>query len=473
MNSISNIKNTIKNNEGFDIVIIVASNGNSKYWEKRLKKTKKEVLPKKTKILCIEEKWNNQEGAGQLLGTLNAFNLAEKKIKIKRALKNKKSIAIYHTAGKGKRMAPLCGAEKNNKPAIKLPRPIKIDRKNNLFSLLEAVIYSTQIFSNGREGRICVFWGDQVAIPSNNIRKNIYSPIEIFGIKRKFPSSEKNWKEDWKHYGILIKKGEEVLQREKLTWRKIKKQTTGREIIFQSTGCFSVSFIFLNNLLKEFQKELRLKNVKLDIDPCLWMPLTSNKKEFLENGGNKKYWERINSFKKKISAKEAPLISVTDLGRKTLWWDYGNLSCYYKNILKTTGISKEGNMSRKFFAIDKFFIKKKGGIKKSIVINSKVNGKIENSVILNSKINKADIKNTIIINSEIENIKGRYLVLYYLKEKNKMSPLPNEIITDIKLKENIVRMKTKISRDGKKDWEIRLPQNPFSYKKITNLINNK
>jgi len=50
--------------------------------------------------------------------------------------------------------------------------------------------------------------------------------------------------------------------------------------------------------------------------------------------------------------------------------------------------------------------------------------------------------------------------------------LPNEIITDIKFKEGSARMKTYLSRDGKEDWEIRLAQNPFSYKEITKLINN-
>ena len=31
------------------------------------------------------------------------------------------TVAIYHTAGKGTRLAPLPGAENNNKPGVKLP----------------------------------------------------------------------------------------------------------------------------------------------------------------------------------------------------------------------------------------------------------------------------------------------------------------------------------------------------------------
>lgn len=472
MDQVSNIKNTIKHDKGFDVVIIVSSNGNSKYWEARLKKTRKEILPEKTKVFCVEEKWNHREGAGQLLGTLNAFKLVNRKINIKKLLENGKHVAIYHTAGKGKRMAPLCGTEKNNKPAIKLPRPIKVDKKNNLLSLLEAVVFSTQIFAQGRKGRICVFWGDQVFVPSANIKKTIHSPVEIFGVKKKLILTKKEWEKNWQNYGLLIKKGKNVLQREKLTWENVKKEIGKKETIFQSTGCFSLNLFFLEQLLKEFQEELKSKKIKLDTDPCLWMPMTSEKRFFLSERKNKKYWERINAFKKNVFSGKTPLITVTDLGAKTTWWDYGNLFCYYVNILKNIKDSKEGKLARRFFKIDKFFTKKKGEIKKSIVVNSKIKGKIENSIVLNSKIDKANIKNTIIINSEIKNIEGNGLLLYYLKEKNEMTPLPNEVITDIKFKEAKIRMKTHISRDGKKDWETRLPQNPFSYKEITNLINN-
>ena len=38
-----------------------------------------------------------------------------------------KSMAIYHTAGKGTRLAPLPGAENNNKPGVKLPALLKVD----------------------------------------------------------------------------------------------------------------------------------------------------------------------------------------------------------------------------------------------------------------------------------------------------------------------------------------------------------
>jgi len=467
----SNILKIKQKKSGFDIVIVVSSNNNSKYWEWRLSKTKKFILPSKTKIICVEENWKNKEGAGQLLGTLNAILEANKKINIKKALFANKKIAIYHTAGKGKRMAPLTGKEKNNKPAIKLPMPIKIESKNNLISLLEAVIFSTQIFSKSRKGRICVFWGDQIIIPSRKPQIETNFPVEIFATKKEFFLTKEEWEKNWKMYGILIPQKEGVLQREKLSFEKIKELKKkkilplrkNKVILFKSFGCFSISAPLLFALIEEFSKELKERKEKLDIDPDLWTPLTSPKKDF----ENKSYWERINKFKKAFEEKEkTPLIiEGKDLGEKTIFFDFGNLQSYYENLIKITEKSSQAKLVRNLFGIEKYF---KNG---SLIINSKINGKIKNSVVLNSKIKKADIKKAVIINSEIKEIIGKNILLYYIKEKNTLKPLPNEVITDIKIKEGeIIRMKTNISRDGKEDWKIKLPQNPFSYEELEKLI---
>lgn len=468
----------IKN--GFDIIIVVSSNNNSKYWNWRLSKTRNQILPKKTKIICIEEDWKNKEGAGQLLGTLNAIKKSQNKINIKKALKNKKSIAIYHTAGKGKRMAPLCGKEKNNKPAIKLPRPVKIDGKNNLFSILEMVIFSTQIFAKSRKGRVCVFWGDQIIIPQKNINLKKDYPIEIFGIKYNIKLTEKDWEENWKRYGILIpQKKETAIHREKLSYdeikkikkeRKLKENKKGEISLLKSLGYFSLSFDFLEILLSEFKKELEEKKLKLDVEPDLWEPLTSSKEEFIKrNERGEKYFERIQKLKnnfKKLTNKEL-LIFAFDFGKKTIYWDYGNLRSYFKNIIKINQKSKEGEIARRFFKVEKYYDREKN----NLILNSKVNGEFEGCVILNSQIKNANIKNSIIINSKIKELKGKENLLYYVREKNKLWLLPEEIITDIKIKENeIVRMKTKLSRDGKEDWKIKLPDNPFSYSELEKLV---
>ena len=67
-------------------------------------------------------------GAGNGLGTLYAFQKACAKNgdDLVAAMEAGASVAIYHTAGKGTRMAPLPGAENNNKPGVKLSALVKV-----------------------------------------------------------------------------------------------------------------------------------------------------------------------------------------------------------------------------------------------------------------------------------------------------------------------------------------------------------
>ena len=75
-------------------------------------------------VLAVSEDWGGS-GAGNGLGTLYAYQkslaLAQEKYKVDltKALEAKEiSVALYHTAGKGTRMAPLPASENNNKPGV-------------------------------------------------------------------------------------------------------------------------------------------------------------------------------------------------------------------------------------------------------------------------------------------------------------------------------------------------------------------
>lgn len=75
-------------------------------------------------VLAVSEDWGGS-GAGNGLGTLYAYQksvaLAREKfqVDIGAALEAKEiSVALYHTAGKGTRMAPLPASENNNKPGV-------------------------------------------------------------------------------------------------------------------------------------------------------------------------------------------------------------------------------------------------------------------------------------------------------------------------------------------------------------------
>lgn len=112
----------------YDVTIICTTDDHqAEYWMKRLSEglcasnDPDSVFPM---VLAVSEDWG-AGGAGNGLGTLYAFQKATKLAKekynvdIAELLKEGKiSAALYHTAGKGTRMAPLPASENNNKPGV-------------------------------------------------------------------------------------------------------------------------------------------------------------------------------------------------------------------------------------------------------------------------------------------------------------------------------------------------------------------
>ena len=130
-----------------------------------------QVIKEQTHVLTVTEDWVG--GAGNALGTLYAFLKANKKMeeKFKCSLFDRldkgDSIALYHTAGKGTRLAPLTACEYNSKSRIKLIGQLMEKATSTPITLLEAILKQTSIFAPKRKGRLSVFWGDQLFIPSN------------------------------------------------------------------------------------------------------------------------------------------------------------------------------------------------------------------------------------------------------------------------------------------------------------------
>ena len=192
--------------EGFDVIIVCCSNlAAERFWQARLSETAAEVTGcASTTVLAVHEDWNGG-GAGNGLGTLYAFQKACAKAAeaghgdLLAKLKGGAAVAIYHTAGKGTRMAPLPGAENNNKPGVKLsalvkvgsgtltrpqpnpnpnprpavlqcrranphpnPNPNQVGGEQRPLTILEAVVRQTSSYARVRKGRCSVFWGDQV-----------------------------------------------------------------------------------------------------------------------------------------------------------------------------------------------------------------------------------------------------------------------------------------------------------------------
>ncbi|MFC2027792.1 hypothetical protein ACFLU3_03785, partial [Chloroflexota bacterium] len=216
--NIKDMYSAVEGNRGFDVIIIVSSSGDqARFWQRRLDATRGSVISRNTQVISVEEDWPG--GAGQLLGTLYAWQKAKTNLNLMQMLKDGRSIAMYHTAGKGTRMAPIPAAEANNKSAIKLPRLIYVNQEKTPMTVLEAVIFQTGIFATTRPGRLSVFWGDQVFVPSKLVDCSRIHHAEILDIRSEIPSDEETWRTDWQSYGLVIPTSSgEALQREKQSW---------------------------------------------------------------------------------------------------------------------------------------------------------------------------------------------------------------------------------------------------------------
>ena len=156
-------------------------------------------------VLCVHEDWNG--GAGNGLGTLYAFQKAAAKatttgVDLAAAMKDGAAVALYHTAGKGTRLAPLPGAENNNKPGVKLPALLTVNGELAPITVLECVMRQTSSYAAVRKGRCSVFWGDQIFVPSCGIAPSSM-PADILAALRPWPSKAE-WEAEALHqYGLI------------------------------------------------------------------------------------------------------------------------------------------------------------------------------------------------------------------------------------------------------------------------------
>ncbi|MCL0084357.1 hypothetical protein M1N82_02315 [Dehalococcoidia bacterium] len=477
----------VEADRGFDVIIVVSSDRDqADFWQSRLEASRGSVTGRKAQIISVEEDWPG--GAGQLLGTLYAWEKARANCSLHETLRSGGSVAMYHTAGKGMRMAPLPAAEANNKSAIKLPRLIEIDGKKTALTVLEGVIFQTGLFAASRGGRLCVFWGDQIFIPSRPVDFEGRHHAEILSIRAEIPSDEDVWKSEWQSYGLLIPTaGGEVLQREKQTWSELKQlidrgiaqpDESGRIILGKSLGCFSISHALLEALRREFAGELAGKRARMDTDPHLWMPLTSTREEFVSGGGDEALWERVNGFKRRFLAREGQglrLIGDKDLGSQTLWWDYGQLRLYHAGFLRLLEKSLEGECLRQFYDLEEYWIESSHSgellVENSILLDTQAKGKVKDSVLLGVSADYLDISGSVIINSSLSRARARDALIYNCIDLTNIALSSGEVVADTFLPPyGRVRMKTELRRDGKKEWIETIPGNPYSFEELHKLV---
>ena len=138
-------------------------------------------------------------------------------------------------------------------------------------TVLEAVVRQTGIYASSRSGRLSVFWGDQIFIPTSPF---IYTPthhVDIMCTLEQEPPTAQIWKEKGlEKYGVIAVSGGDsgdAAQVEKVdhaTAMRMLKNLGDIGRVGPSLGSFSVSAKILEALCEEFKTELAAKDGKLD-----------------------------------------------------------------------------------------------------------------------------------------------------------------------------------------------------------------
>ena len=278
------------------------------------------------RVLAVHEDWNG--GAGNGLGTLYAYQKARDKAQalgcnLDGMLRDGASIALYHTAGKGTRLAPLPGAENNNKPGVKLPSLLEVGGSPQPLTVLEAVMRQTSAYAAVRGGRLSVFWGDQIFVPSAGVQKSAHA-ADILAALRLMPSKAE-WEAGQLHqYGLIaVGKGGAATQLEKVTY-EVAMAYLPKDVVAVGTspGSFSLSAQLLTVLLHEFETELRAEFACLDSDPHFWMPLTLRREDYLAVMGKKRtpaveaatHFDRMSAFRARFAPDGGSILGCVDVG---------------------------------------------------------------------------------------------------------------------------------------------------------------
>ncbi len=482
-----------KTGKGMDILIVSTSNEKlEEFWQKRLMNTLPVLYGREVPVIVISEDWPG--GAGNGLGSLYAWHQACQKAKqlyqmdLQGELTRGAAVALYHTAGKGTRLAPLPAAEANNKSGVRLPCLIGPSEAGLWLTILEAVIKQTAVYGPSRPGRLSVFWGDQIFIPSAPVDYRPTSHVDILAKARPLPSKEQWESERLDQYGLVacdaVGNARQVEKVDHVTMERLVKaghiDTTGGFGI--SLGSFSLSLPILEALTEEFSTELESRQGKLDSDPHFWMATTLDKSTYLEMRSEKdgknlveSHYSRMQAFRERFLADHSDMgfFTMVDIGHDCFWWDYGSILSYCHNHLQLTKAGPEASAMRRFFELPvesaHTNISLKGECR---LINCQIaSGNIEDSILIGVQANHVDVKNGVILNSVAPCIEGQDFLLYNVADAAPIACATGSVRADVFLPgdERHLKIRTSKGRSGAEDWQVKLPENDLSYEGIYEL----
>jgi len=456
-------------------------------------------------VVAVSEDWTSSGGAGNGLGTLYAWKKACSYAKenckgnpdLEELLgKGEISASLYHTAGKGTRMAPLPASENNNKPGVKLPFPKQI-------TVLEAVVRQTGIYASSRKGRLSVFWGDQVFLPPG-VENYLYTPTHHADIMCTLLGDTAPTAQEWADqgldkYGVIAVLKEtgngkvaEAAQVEKVSHETATQMLEQLGTIAQvgpSLGSFSVSAAILKGLCEEYSTELIEKVAKLDTDPHFWMPLTLPEASYVklmsqkdvDEATSRDHYARMKVFSEKFQKENEDssmgLFGAVDVGKDACWWDYGLLKLYSQNTrLLLDDKNPECALLKKFLGITEgprvgVYAPCNVQFNHSYAFDCNLaSGTVTDSVMSRVTAREINADGAIIVNCVAPKITaGKGSILYNLIGDKEITAEPGQVIVAVTSEDgSSIEIASKMDIDGGKAWKQVVEGNPLSFEQVRN-----
>lgn len=379
----------------------------------------------------------------------------------------------------------------------------------------EAVIKQTGVYAPSRKGRLGVFWGDQVFIPS---APTMYTPTHHVDIMCTLGNmvGEEEWKEKGlERYGVIaVGSNGDAAQVEKVdhaTAVKVRRQEFSRRTLSSllffliptphglqmlksladvgkvgpSLGSFSVSAPMLASLTQEFSAELEAKVGKFDTDPHFWMPMTLGKEDYVglmtqkgvDEAVSTAHYARMDAFKKTFASEHGgmDLFGAVDVGSGACWWDYGQLRLYSQNNLKILEKSRDADLLRAFLGITTHVLdsdcdKVETDTDSYVFASNLASGRVCSSILSSVKCADVEVQGAILVNVTAKKIRAAAGSILY--------NVVDDTDEGIDLKEgdvlvgvfdnqgNFMNVKSNISIDGGKVWKEAIMSNQMSFEAL-------
>lgn len=348
------------------------------------------------------------------------------------------------------------------------------------------------MYAKTRKGRVSVFWGDQVFLPSASFQQEPTHHIDIMCtlLGDTAPTAEEWTAQGLEKYGVIaVLDSGNAAQVEKVSHGTAVKmlETLGNiRQVGPSLGSFSVSASILKSLCDEYSTELTEKTAKLDTDPHFWMPLTLPKTEYaslmaqkgIDEQISNKHHDRMSAFSKKLDLSTMGLFGAVDVGKDACWWDYGQLKLYSKNNLKLLEDGEDAQFLRQFMSLtDK---KAHSSLSDAVTIDESScatgcrisqGGSIQKSVLCNVTAQTVETNGAIIVNCVAPSIKAEEgAILYNLVSPDKpivaAAGSVQVAVTSEDDNESLI-LQSRMDIDGGKAWKVKIEElNDVSFESV-------